>query len=85
MKKGVKESLKSNAVEIVESEIRKELDRPHKVVDRPILINPYLQTLEHMFRNMEHHIECIYNNGYEGFIFIAWLDNNKLFTKIIKL
>ena len=85
MKKGVKESLKSEAVNIIECEIRKELDKPHKAVDRELFIAPYLKTLNHMFRHMEHHIEYVHNGFYEGYIFIAWLENNKLFTHIIRL
>ena len=85
MKKGVNESLKSEAVNIIECEIRKELDKPHKTIDREQLIAPYLKTLEHIFRHMEHRIECVHNGFYEGYIFIAWLENNKLFMHIIRL
>ena len=85
MKKGAKESLKSEAVNTIECEIKKELEKPHKTVNRKILLEPYLKTLDHMFRHLEHRIELIVNEFYEGFICIAWVENNKLFTKIIKL
>lgn len=84
-KKGVEESLKSTALDILENEIKKELSKPHKVVNREKLLEPYLLTLEEMFRHLVHDVKIVHDKTYKGFIFVAWIQNNKLFTKIIEL
>lgn len=85
MKKGVEQSLKSKAVDDIIDKINVELKKPHRVVDRPEIINPFIEELEHTLRHLKHDIKCSYNGFYEGNIFVTWLENDQLFTKVIKL
>ena len=84
-KKGVEQSFKSNAVDEIIDKINEELSKPHKVVDIPNIVNGYIEQLNQVLRHLQYKISCNYNGLYEGYIFIAWLENNQLFTRIIKL
>lgn len=85
MKKGVEQSLKSKAVDDIIDKINVELKKPHRVVDRWEIINPFIEELEHILRHLNCDIRCCCNQFYEGFIFVTWLENDQLFTKVIKL
>ena len=77
--------VKTDALNKLEKELHKELAKPRKVEDTPSVVNPYVEKIHDIFRHYKYDVQCVYNGLYEGFIFVAWYDDDKVHTKIINI
>ena len=78
------DDLKSKAIDAVAETLEKRLDSPMNLEMKKEVVDETLIKIEEILRHYKHSVQQIENGLCEGFIFVAWFNDDIVHTRIIK-